>query len=130
MKQRMQSAFNHTMTPQLAQAELKAIEQRAEKATKGPWYTAGLWTVLSEKDSGQMVATMCRLDYEENSNFIAHARTDIPRLLSHIRELEKQLLAFMKVPVSHPKTHIMLNDAQLAVIRAAQPPKETPDNEK
>lgn len=100
------------MTP----AELEAIARRAEAAFKGPW-TYDDWQVdcgaedhcgetheamtIEAPDAypdGQVVAqvvqTVCDVPgldslARRNGDFIAHARTDVPRLVERIRELER-----------------------------------------
>jgi hypothetical protein len=86
--------------------ELKAIEERCEKATPGPWVhrmnhharnqqvqssevglegddpeSRPLFTGWAWKPGGHR-------DARPNAEFIAHARTDIPALLAHIQEQE------------------------------------------
>jgi len=101
----------------MTESELKAIEERAEKATEGPW----AWTHIGEKCNGYIVGTIWDKDdkqieghvpdedfYEDevvlrsadmgeheaatcNYNdpaFIAHSRTDIPKLLAEVRRLK------------------------------------------
>lgn len=74
----------------LSDEELSKITQRAEKATKGPWewddghrqcsYLAGTLIMMGDTyENG-----------EEDADFIAHSRTDIPALLSHIAALKKE----------------------------------------
>jgi hypothetical protein len=85
----------------LTQKQLEAIRQRVEKATPGPWkYSEGVGsypaTILSEK--GEVVAAGD--EYygmtENDANFIAHARTDIPALLDHIAEVETERDEYLK----------------------------------
>jgi hypothetical protein len=77
--------------------DLKAIAARAAAATEGPWRSSDLgpcdgmqintmakkfqdpdWCIVS--DGGEMS--------EENSEFIAHARTDVPALLEEVKRLQ------------------------------------------
>jgi hypothetical protein len=87
----------------LSKEQIAEIEQRAEKATLGPWVYDGVNYVwandffifdvrgygyftthgMGEKESVKQM--------NANGQFCAHARTDIPALLEHIRELEAQL---------------------------------------
>jgi hypothetical protein len=81
----------------LSKEQIAEIEQRAKKATPGPWYVDDVYQIIQcENDSDDTVIAdysfisdfdVCRDDVD----FIASARTDIPALLEHIRELEAQL---------------------------------------
>lgn len=65
--------------------DIKAIEARAAAATPGPWEAS--------KDGWTAWAGNVKIaDYldPDNAEFIAHARTDIPRLLDYIKELEAE----------------------------------------
>ena len=92
--------------------ELKRIEERAEKATKGSWCyeecgeTFVVGTAFDENDQpvrgraneidipGTHIAELELLEapgnQEADARFIAHAREDIPALLAYIRELEEE----------------------------------------
>lgn len=77
----------------MSEEELKAIEDRAEHSTGRPWFSkeakAGsepleIWEVILP--FGMLVAgEMTKRDAE----FIAHARSDIPALVSEVRRLRK-----------------------------------------
>jgi hypothetical protein len=83
--------------------ELAEIRARAEKATCGRWCVANVWrgdeNVIY---SGTLpIAHICRKrewgkherflkEWRDNAEFIAHARTDIPRLLAIIDLLTKE----------------------------------------
>ena len=79
----------HTQ-PVTAADRLAQIEARVEAATEGPWdavqgATPGMvWVELRHR------ATICDFPYEqgsqEDAEFIAHARQDIPALLAAVRE--------------------------------------------
>jgi hypothetical protein len=83
----------------LSKEQIAEIEQRAKKATPGPW------KVVEKGDTIKSVAvTTFAVAWNPqemicpnmspktgNADFIARARTDIPALLEHIRELEAQL---------------------------------------
>lgn len=86
----------------LTDEEIEEIKARAEAATPGPWkwWTSNSWNRLKRDDCGvtQNVAEpfVSRSDNhpglsinEEDMAFIAHARTDIPALLSAL-EAEKK----------------------------------------
>lgn len=82
--------------PELTDAELEAIEKRAEAATPGPWLHEGNGAVGAGHRTKQ-VAMACgpAAMYDEraatneiiaaNGGFIAHARTDVPRLIAALR---------------------------------------------
>ena len=77
------------MSDILTDADLAEIERRAEAATKGPWraYTvqtgefAGEFGVISD------ASHIAKPDNPDDAAFVAHARTDIPRLLKEIARL-------------------------------------------
>jgi hypothetical protein len=83
--------------------ELRKIKERAEKATEGPWvYDVGNLEVESHADKfyrhvvvhvkndlGDRIKEG-RCHYDVDAEFIAHARTDIPKLLRVIERLEAQ----------------------------------------
>ncbi len=80
----------------LTPEELKAIRERAEKATAGEWNirTTDYGSMDIYADSLECIAggTETGAIYEENNAaFIAHSREDIPALLTHIQELEAKL---------------------------------------
>lgn len=109
------------MSDELTEQELAEIEARANKATTGPWYDHNVdddlcmnaWCVSTsprepemgvlstQEDYGAVVAITllqaprlaCVADrkWDNNAEFIAHARTDIPRLIAEVRDLRKQL---------------------------------------
>lgn len=81
-------------------ARVKEIEERCEKATPGPW----VWTSPSESCPGEgwtisrwengMIGREVVVQYwlrnkeaYSNQTFIAHAREDIPFLISTVRKL-------------------------------------------
>lgn len=68
--------------------DLNAIQARADKATKGPWnaddgsynvYDAEAYMVCADLADG------------DTSEFIAHARTDVPALLALVRDQAAKL---------------------------------------
>lgn len=87
----------------MTEEELKAIEERANAATPGPWsveyknahgpeigsyrYAVGIHPALED---WQTPTT-------EDSEFIAHAREDVPKLVAEVRRLrhEKMTLAWL-----------------------------------
>ena len=104
----------------LSERELGYIEERASSATLGPWFVrllndrefmtlVAVSTVpgsesdgsVNELESGKNVALTLVQDpqyaavsdelWDENANFIAHAREDIPRLIAEVRRLRSLL---------------------------------------
>lgn len=79
------------MTPE----ELKAIRERCEKATPGPWIDDGYRIHLRNREGPVF------FEHKHNENFgrsdgefICRSREDIPALLTYIDELEAQLENF------------------------------------
>jgi hypothetical protein len=83
-------------------AELAAIRERAEKATSGPWG----WSDAKVRDGkyvfvpqGSYLADTLIMfgdtyeNGEQDAEFIAHAREDIPRLLDEIERLQRVIAA-------------------------------------
>ncbi|NIH87691.1 hypothetical protein [Amycolatopsis granulosa] len=104
----------------LSDADLDAIEERVSAATPGPWYFHLLdddWSMSlvavstvpdsehtggrAEFDPGTVVAgtlvqhpryvDVADQRWDENAQFIAAARTDVPRLLAEVRRLRRLL---------------------------------------
>jgi hypothetical protein len=69
--------------------ELAAIKVRAEKATPGPWYYDSYTTVFSGcgDSSEEVVRSRQKRERDENCEFIARAREDIPRLGAEVERL-------------------------------------------
>ena len=69
----------------MTEAELDAIEARANAATEGPWeWRAGFVTMLpSDDDLFERVGGGNAKDEE----FVAHARADVPALIAEARRL-------------------------------------------
>lgn len=76
--------------------ELTAIRERDEKATSGPWYSYRpdeayrIYKVYSTNDQRleETLAEVSGLDCDPNSAFIAHARTDVPKLVAEVARLQ------------------------------------------
>jgi hypothetical protein len=105
----------------MTDVELDEIARRADAATSGPWhvrfldddYAANLVAVSTTPDTGRgewwpnfdhatiVAATLIQhphryvdvadARWDENAAFIAHARSDIPRLIAEIRRLRELL---------------------------------------
>lgn len=108
----------------LTQERLEAIRQRAENATPGPW-------ILSPEKCGpegqgvyeaESFGHICEVGDpyprgnnrpQENMEFIAHARTDIPALLDHIAELEAELEKYRKILHGELRIVVKKNDVPI-----------------
>ena len=65
--------------------ELKAIEERAAKAAEGPW----TWSKANDGRANVWAPDGVGLVPEDDADFIAHARTDVPALCAEIRRLKR-----------------------------------------
>jgi uncharacterized membrane protein YdfJ with MMPL/SSD domain len=81
----------------MTEPELKAIEERESKATKGPW-TAWLGTVyvgeVTPKSRGVLEMGYDCEDAEQakaDARFSAHARTDVPNLVKALRSANAEI---------------------------------------
>ncbi len=81
--------------------DLDAIEARAERATKGPWkYVSVYDEVLSLAVDGKREGVCCTwssdgdvfhgVNQDNNADFIANARDDVPALVARVREFEEE----------------------------------------
>ena len=91
------------MTDRLTDADLDAIEQRANAATKGPWENDGggeigqhfslpePWATVVSTDVACMSycygGSAAGVERDEDAEFIAHARSDVPALVAEVRRL-------------------------------------------
>ncbi|KKB71735.1 MULTISPECIES: hypothetical protein [Bacillus] len=70
--------------------QLEAIRKRAEAATEGEWCEGYDHYVLIDNFKGSyQTFGVARCARKEDTEFIAHARQDIPALLDHIAELNQ-----------------------------------------
>lgn len=80
----------------LTPEQLKAIAERASRATEGPWQAHHWQITAGVNPSGDGLITLFRYTdslakpCQDDTVFVAHARTDIPLLLSHIAALESK----------------------------------------
>jgi hypothetical protein len=110
--------------------ELKAIRDRARKATPGPWMpddSVQPWIMQSRRQTGVYVRFYQRngiLNHVSfvaarrpqvpngsmrpmaDAQFIAHARRDIPALLAEVRRLQRQLDAQQNKRVSRRRVRL------------------------
>ena len=112
-KQMTETILNKTpaKSADLGEETLKAIEERCEAATPGPWRTedcySGVTTnvvcadrrthgygcgndFICDLNDGEYHAYMSIGEQKANAEFIAHAREDLPRLLAAYRELKSE----------------------------------------
>jgi hypothetical protein len=69
---------------------VKEIEERENKATKGPWRDGGdPFSVISPKAGISIINSECGIENYNDADFIIHSRGDIPYLLSLIREAKR-----------------------------------------
>ena len=76
------------------ETEIKQIQERCERATKGPWisfvegrdHTSGSSFIRTSGDDIELTGAST-----DDQDFIAHARQDVPALLEEICRLRKIL---------------------------------------
>lgn len=107
--------------------DLDAIRARCDAATSGPWHVIeegfGSYDsprrVLLEAENGQRIFWDCDLQGPHSRNqdaeFIAHARTDIPALLAYVDELEREIAILRPWSVMLKRAHGALTDAGCVV---------------
>lgn len=77
---------------QMTDAELKEMQERCDKATKGPWFYAedGAIVFSGTPHDAQHICDIrgfgAELPMDDNGQCIAHAREDMPRLLATVAE--------------------------------------------
>jgi hypothetical protein len=102
----------------MTEAELAAIEARAEGCTRGPWNVLAIGegsTLLIEDATGYRFA---QVDDGQNRKFIAHARTDIPALVAEVRRLRAQV-ALMVAGLDFPAMTASLSKSRHALQQIA-----------
>ena len=83
-------------------AWLQEIRERADKAEPGPWRVAGrdaivrreVWTGHYIIAAGDAMTPNNALRPRQNMEFIAHSRTDVPRLIGLVGEMAGVLESF------------------------------------
>ena len=93
----------------MSRPELKAIRQRCDAATEGPWerynnevcnirgkgtsciVSTHRWGAGRYRDHLKCHGDLPEQEHQDNCDFVAHARQDIPDLLDEIERLEKLL---------------------------------------
>jgi hypothetical protein len=71
----------------LTDQELKEIQERLEAATPGPWHIEEKYTDLVNVDGKIIIKEIGR---NKSAQFIAHAPTDMRRLLDEVERLRKE----------------------------------------
>lgn len=74
------------MTEPMTDERLEEIEAREAAASEGPWEAIGL--VVANEWPAKDVAEV--LSNQNDADFIAHARLDIPDLLAEVRRLRER----------------------------------------
>ena len=81
--------------------DLDAIQARVDAATKGPWLVKGMYPqeVLANDDGLTLVATTHSSPDgpPSNTEFIAHARTDVAALITAVRERDATIARVLEV---------------------------------
>jgi len=77
----------------MTEKELQEIENRCNNATKGPWksmiegrdHTSGDSFIMTDGEDIYISNPL----FDNNQDFIANAKQDIPKLIAEIRKLKK-----------------------------------------
>jgi hypothetical protein len=93
------SEQTQSSTAPLTPADLDAIEQRAEKATKGPWKAhrpQSSWHIKDSKGRYILEGSTRRgggaiRSWPADAEFIAHSREDVVGLIAEVRRLREEL---------------------------------------
>jgi len=86
----------------LSDSELQAIRDRLAKTRPGPWAThpgnfidesmiSGSCRIVWSDGDGADLAYVCSRNGDHDAAFIAHARTDVGRLVAEIERLQAQV---------------------------------------
>ena len=109
-------------TPILTPARLAEIEARTRAATPGPWDWVDYGEVITRDEHDSIAMAMETTMGHTNAAFIAHARTDIPALLSHLRALEAEnarLRALLMRVTDHLEAKVAYDHSASATTTAA-----------
>jgi hypothetical protein len=124
------------MQSPLGARELQEIEERASRATVGPWVaeispdgTVAMVdhaTLRSDEADEPLIIASCDVagNLDNDAVFIAAARTDVPRLLATIRSLQQPvtdeaLNDAVRAFVNYGRVHADERDVMLNAMRAA-----------
>ena len=104
---------------------LAAIAQRADNATKGPWFTGLHYKSDVHSREGGVIRANCwnRPQAIADAEFIAHAREDIPWLLAELRTLQQERESW-KVMADSMRVRWEHAEAQLAALTAEREPEQ------
>jgi hypothetical protein len=93
--------------------ELAAIRERAERATPGPWEAKIFDITAYDSELGRKVNLFEAYtdNHEDNCQFVAHAREDMPALLAELDRLRAEVERLKSQRVA---------DGELASVRKAQ----------
>lgn len=98
----------------LSKAELNAIKERAEKATPCLWFFNGS-EIVSEHLPNTGIAGAIT---DEDCEFIAHAREDIPKLVAEVEHLQelKKLYEEILEWYAHPETYKRAGNGEYVIM--------------
>lgn len=78
--------------PRLTTEEIEAISKRTKNATEGPWKYNAQYGYLSPVTPQRQIAVICNeITRNTDADFIAEARTDVPKLLAEVQRLRRAL---------------------------------------
>jgi hypothetical protein len=87
--------------------ELEEIKARAEAANEGPWFAVRYY-VGSGEDQGDPDAEIATTGYKPDAEFIAHARTEVPKLVTALARI---LSETEQQPVAHERIFQIIAEA-------------------
>lgn len=73
----------------MTEEELQEIEARANAATEGPWDACLSSGVCRAPPGEDHHSSIGHIRTKQDQEFIAHARTDVPKLVAEVRRLRK-----------------------------------------
>ena len=96
---------------------LARIRKRTNAATEGPWETEHHYNRLTGEHVVSEIPRVAEcmgngdggLDYKEDAEFIAHARTDVPWLLEQVDRRDKALEKVLRL---HPRVVVLHADPE------------------
>ena len=89
---------------------LNEIEARANAATEGPW---NVFMGRIDHPGRSLVAVAYDVGCDEDAEFIAHARTDVPWLLEQVDRRDKALEKMLRL---HPRVVVLHADPEFGRI--------------
>ncbi len=98
MEKKMRDTSSTSSTQKPLSVVLDEIEERANKATEGPWEIRGFvgihcWSgkPVALVSTGTIHGAFSTEEIIENREFIRHARTDVPRLVQALRRATESI---------------------------------------